>query len=95
VRAVQDRLGRLFSRPDKHQEEIHGVLGQILVFLRQDSLYQPYLFKEILGVAGLVHAKVSYGAAEFIECRAILNKVVKKVEEVDLYLVDRKIRVAA
>jgi hypothetical protein len=95
VRAVQDRLGRLFSRPDKHQEEIHGVLGQILVFLRQDSLYQPYLFKEILGVAGLVHAKVSYGAAEFIECRAILNKVVKKVEEVDLYLVDRKMRVAA
>jgi len=93
--AVQKRLAKLSKEAAKNQLEIQGVLSQILVFLRQDPLYQPYLFKEILGMAGLVHTKDSYAAPEVAECQNILKKVLNKVKEVDSYLVRHRIPVAA
>jgi len=93
--AVQKRLAEIFNRAKENQPQIRMVLSQILVFLRQDPLYQPYLFKEILDIAGLVYTKGSYGSAEFAECQGILVRTLKKVEEIDLYLVCNRMPTAA
>jgi hypothetical protein len=90
VRSVQKRLEKLFKKAKKHQGEIHATLSQILFFLRQDPLYRPYLFNEILGLAGLVHARKSYGLNEKAECKGMLKQVVKKVREMDQYLAYNK-----
>lgn len=86
--AVQKHLAKLSEKAEKNQLEIHGALRRILVFFRQDPLYQPYLFKEILGMAGLVHAKTGYAGAEIAECQNILRTAVKKVKEIDYYLMN-------
>jgi hypothetical protein len=90
VHSVQKRLGKLFKKAKKHQEEIHTTLSQILFFLQQDPLYRPYLFKEILSLAGLVRARQSYGLKEKAECKQMLKQVVKKVREMDQYLAYNK-----
>jgi hypothetical protein len=90
LRSVQKRLEGLFRRANKNQEEIHTILEQILVFFRQDPLYQPYLFKEIFSLAGLAHATCTYGRKELTQCRRITERAVKKVQDVDLYLVHNR-----
>ncbi len=84
---VEKKLKRLFRKAASHQQEIYNVLNQILVFLRQDPLYQPCLYNEIFDLAGLVHARSAYGLKEWAECKVILKQVIKKVREVDYYLV--------
>ena len=86
LRSVQKRLEKLFKKTKKHQKEIHTTLSQILFFLQQDPFYRPYLFNEILGLAGLVRARQSYGLKEKAECKHMLKQVVKKVREMDQYL---------
>ncbi len=89
--SVEKRLKKLFKKASECQEEIHKIFNQILLFLRQDPLYQPYLFKEILGMAGLVHARPSYGFEELAECRKIVKRVLEKVRAMDQHLIyDRK-----
>jgi hypothetical protein len=87
LRSVQKRLKRLFEKAGRHQQEIHTVLTQVLFFLRQDPLYQPYLYNEIFNIAGLVHARSRYGLREMAECSSILKRVAKKVREMDQHLV--------
>ncbi|MBW2107916.1 MAG: motility associated factor glycosyltransferase family protein [Deltaproteobacteria bacterium] len=95
IQAVKKRLIRVFDKSDRSQTHIHALLSQILVFVRQDPLYQPYLFKEILALAGLAHATDHYGRGELEACQEILDKVADKVEEVDRALVYDRIRAAA
>ena len=90
VRSVQKRLEKLFKKTKKHQKEIHSTLSQILFFLQQDSFYRPYLFNEILGLAGLVRARQSYGLKEKAECKQVLKQAVKKAREIDQYLAYNK-----
>jgi hypothetical protein len=87
LRSVQKRLEKLFKKASRHQEEIHAVLNQILFFLRQDPLYQPYLYNEIFSLAGLINTRSSYGLKEMAACRGILKRVAKKVWEVDYHLI--------
>ncbi len=87
LRSVQKRLEKLFKKAHRHQEEIHTVLNQVLFFLRQDPLYQPYLYNEIFSLAGLISTRSGYGLKEMSECRGILKRVAKKVREVDFHLI--------
>ncbi len=85
--SAERRLRLLFENAAVCQEKIHTFFGQILFFLRQDPLYQPYLLNEIVSLAGLTHARRRYGAEELDECSEILKRVGEKVREIDLYLV--------
>jgi hypothetical protein len=95
LKAAENRLVHLFARANRNQSKIRHLLNQVLSFLRQDPLYQPYLFNEILAVAGLVHCKSSYGMSEFHQCQEILKETLKKIAEIDRYLIDNRMPAAA
>lgn len=80
------RLEKLVRRADKHQGEIKELLSQIQFFMRHDPLYMPYLYNEIMDMAGLIHTNPKYGARELTAFKAIRRRVVNKVKEIDANL---------
>lgn len=83
LRAVTRRLEKLFAKPAKNGDEIQAALGQVNVFLRQDRLYAPYLFNEIMDLAGLVHARTSYSRPDLADFKRIAKRSLDKVREMD------------
>ena len=86
LRAVTKRLEKLFTRPERKGDEIQAALGQVHVFLRQDRLYAPYLFNEIMDLAGLVHVRAAYSRADLGEFKRIAKRSLDKVREMDRVL---------
>ncbi|WP_029894179.1 motility associated factor glycosyltransferase family protein [Desulfohalovibrio reitneri] len=86
LRNVEKRLHKLFKHLDRNQYEINQTLRQIGTFLKQDPLYTPYLFNEIMDVAGFVHATREYRRADFVPIRDILKRAVNKVRHMDRML---------
>lgn len=89
-RNVTKRLEKLFKRPDKHQHEIHQAMEQTHIFLRQDPLYAPYLYNEIIDMAGLSRARSQYARPDLSEYRAVVKRVLSKVREMDRAVGERK-----
>lgn len=83
LRRADKRLEKLFRKVGRNQHEIHGLLEQVDVYIKQDPLYLPYLYNETLELAGLTRAKARYEARDLGEFRRILRSVLKKVKEVD------------
>ncbi len=83
LRNAEKRLTRLFRNLDKNQGEIHGLFEQALLFIKQDPLYLPYLFNEIINLAGLAKARQFYEAKDLSEFRRIEKEVLRKVREID------------
>jgi hypothetical protein len=77
------RLERLFRKVNKNQQEIHGLMQQVTMFIKQDPLYLPYLYNETLDMAGLTQAKARYEPRDLGEFRRIIRNVLRKVKEVD------------
>ncbi|MEW5773494.1 MAG: 6-hydroxymethylpterin diphosphokinase MptE-like protein [Thermodesulfobacteriota bacterium] len=86
LRAVTRRLEKLFARPDRNSDEIQSALGQVHLFLRQDRLYAPYLFNEIMDLAGLVHVRARYTRPDLAEFKKIAKRSLDKVREMDRVL---------
>lgn len=80
---AEKRIEKLFRRLGKNQAEIHGLMEQVALFIRQDPLYLPYLYNETLDLAGLTRAKARYEPRDLGEFRRIVRSVLKKVKEVD------------
>lgn len=80
------RLEKLMRKADKHQGEIRELLSQIQFFSRHDPLYMPYLYNEIMDLAGLVHAKARYGVKELAAFKAIRQRILAKIREIDASL---------
>lgn len=87
LRSARKRLEKLFKKANNNQHKIRTTLTQVLFFLRQDPLYRPYLYNEILSLAGLVHANGRYGLKEMTQCKQILKRALTKVREMDRRLV--------
>ena len=83
LRHAEKRLEKLFRKVDRNQDEIHQVLDQALLFVKQDPLYLPYLYNETMNLAGLVKARHGYERKDFSEIRGIFKNVLSKVREVD------------
>jgi hypothetical protein len=86
LRAVTKRLDKLFAKPDRKGDDIQAALNQVHLFLRQDRLYAPYLFNEIMDLAGLVHVRAKYSRADFGEFKRIAKRSLDKVREMDRVL---------
>jgi len=86
-RHVTKRLKRLSRQAARRQEEIRALFRQIVLFLQQDPLYQPYLFNEIIDTTRLTRTNLPFGQKEMDECKRILKRALKKVREVDNKLV--------
>lgn len=80
---AERKLEKLFKKCSKNQQEIHRIMEQVMIFIKQDPLYLPYLFNETLDLAGLTKAKFRYEPADFGAYRRIIRSVLKKVREVD------------
>lgn len=77
------RLEKLMRKADKHQEEIRGLLSQIQLFVRHDPLYMPYLYNEIMDLAGLVQVHASFGTKELTIFKGIRKRILAKIKEID------------
>jgi len=83
LRSVTRRLEKLFKKPEKNQGVIHQAFGQVLTYFRQDPLYAPYLFNEIMDMAGLTHAKAKHARKDLVEFKKIAKRALNKVREID------------
>lgn len=90
LRAVTKRLEKLFAKPDKNGDEIQSALGQVHLYLRQDRLYAPYLFNEIMDLAGLVHVRATYTRPDLTQFKKIAKRSLDKVREMDRVLGPRR-----
>ena len=86
LRNVSRRLEKLVRKADKHQDEIRTLLSQIQFFIKHDPLYMPYLYNEIMDLAGLVQTKKRYGVKELTAFKAIRGRILEKTQEVDAFL---------
>jgi hypothetical protein len=86
LRSVQKRLEKLFKKSDAHQQEIRTVLHQLLIFIGQDTAYQPYLIPEIRSLSGLMFGKPKFGLKDMAHCRQALKRVLRKVRQMDRVL---------
>jgi len=92
---VQKRLGRLYGKAGARQDDIRQTLEQVLLFLKQDPLYTPYLYNEIMDLAGLARLSAAHAQGEFPQVRRILERALAKVREVDRALgADAPVRAA-
>ncbi len=80
------RMEKLFKNPGKNAVEIRVLFERLRFFLGQDPLYLPYLYNELMDVAGLCHARSSYGMKDMVEFRRIRRRVMEKVREMDQVL---------
>ncbi|WP_419783280.1 motility associated factor glycosyltransferase family protein [Maridesulfovibrio sp.] len=80
---VTKRLEKLFRKHGKNQEEIHRALHEVYFFIRQDLLYVPYLYNEILDMAGLARAQSRYAPKDLPRYKRIVKKILSKVRHMD------------
>ncbi|THB65223.1 MAG: DUF115 domain-containing protein [Desulfovibrio sp.] len=86
IRNMRKHCDKLFKKPGKNSPEIGKALEQVHLFLRQDPLYLPYLYNEIMDVAGLLYRDKAYTARDNTELKRVLRKVLDKVREMDRLL---------
>lgn len=82
-RNAEKHLGKLFKNLSANQQEVHNTFRKIEAFIKQDPLYMPYLFNEVIDMAGLTRAKRIYEPKDFPEFKRIGKCVMKKVREID------------
>jgi len=80
------RLEKLMRKPARNQGEIRGLLSQLEFFFRHDPVYMPYLYNEIMDMAGLIQTRSSYGVKELTLFKEIRKRVLAKTREVDANL---------
>lgn len=86
LRHAERRLEKLFKKLDRNQREINQTLKQVEMFAKHDQLYTPYLFNEIMDLAGLIHARNKYERKDMPAIRSLFKRMVDKVREMDLCL---------
>ncbi|GFM33609.1 hypothetical protein DSM101010T_19740 [Desulfovibrio subterraneus] len=86
LRHAHKRMEKLFKKPDRNFGEIRSLFGSIHMFLSQDPIYLPYLYNEIMDVAGLRDGITRYTAKEAQRFKAVSKKVMEKVEFMDFIL---------
>ena len=94
LRAVANRIGKLSQRHDMHHQQIRAFLSQIIFFLKQDPLYQPYLFNEILEIARMSREGITLGQKDWSNLNGVLERIQSKVTEVDACVIDSEKRAA-
>ncbi|EGB16489.1 protein of unknown function DUF115 [Pseudodesulfovibrio mercurii] len=83
LRNMEKHLAKLFKNLKANQKEIHAALTRVELFVKQDPLYGPYLFNEIVDLAGLTRAKSAFEAGDLGEFKRIAKNVLRKVREID------------
>ena len=83
LRSARNKMEKLFKKPDRNKGEIRSTLDHILALIQQDPLFRPYLFNEILNLAGLMFTKRCYGIKDLLKSRQIVKRAFAKVLEIE------------
>lgn len=83
MRNAEKHLTKLFKSVDRNQTQIHETFQKIEGFIKASPLYTPYLFNEIIDLAGLTRAKSRYGGKDLPEFKRIAKRILTKVREID------------
>ncbi|MGE4556420.1 MAG: motility associated factor glycosyltransferase family protein [Desulfovibrionaceae bacterium] len=83
MRNVEKKLEKLFRKCNRNQDEIHKIFNRTLLFVKQDQLYAPYLYNEIVDMSGLARVRSYYEPKDFAAFKQIAKRIVSKVREVD------------
>ncbi|BBD06927.1 motility associated factor glycosyltransferase family protein [Desulfovibrio ferrophilus] len=83
LKSAQKRLHKMFKKSAKKQGEIRGMLGHVLMFLKQDPLYTPYIYNEFMDIAAMSKLGGTHGMKEFTKIKNIFARVLEKVKEID------------
>jgi hypothetical protein len=86
LRHVQRRLEKLLRKAARNHDDITATLRQVHAFLRQDPLYLPYLYNEIMDIAGMGLGRLRYGPADLKAFKDIVRRVLHKVRHMDSVL---------
>ncbi len=86
LRNAEKRLEKLLKKPEANQKAVHDLLEQAIFFVKQDPLYMPYLFNEILDLAGLARTRSSYDRPVLSEFKQLCKRVLGKVRQMDRLL---------
>jgi len=91
MRHVQKRLEKLFRKMPTKQKEIWETLNQVHFYLRHDPLYLPYLYNELMDVAGLLYAGRLFQLKDLTSFKQIVKRIISKVREIDSALASDEI----
>ncbi|MBU1003767.1 MAG: DUF115 domain-containing protein [Proteobacteria bacterium] len=83
LKSAQKRLHVMFKKSSKKQGEIRGMLGHVLMFLKQDPLYTPYLYNEFMDIAAMAKLGGTHGMKDFTRIKQIFARVLDKVKQID------------
>ncbi len=83
LRNVTKRLEKHFKKLGARQEEIWATFKEVHQFLRHDPLYLPYLYNEVMDVAGLMYAGRKFELKDMIAFKAVVKRILAKVREID------------
>ncbi|MBF0480392.1 MAG: motility associated factor glycosyltransferase family protein [Desulfovibrionaceae bacterium] len=86
MRNVQKKLEKFFKKPERYQAEIRATLAQVQFFLKQDPLYLPYLYNEIMDLTGMVQTRIKFGSKDMVEFRQLVRRINGKIKEMDTCL---------
>ncbi len=86
LRNAEKLLEKLFKKPAAKQREIREGLSRFHDYLRHDPLTVPYLYNEIMDVAGLAHGARSFTYRDFLEFKKIVRRVRDKIRHMDALL---------
>jgi hypothetical protein len=95
LRHISRRLEKLVKKPSRNAAEIKDVLNKVVIFLKQDPLYLPYLYNEVMDMAGLAQMRPKFGPTDMADFKKIVKKALGKVKEVDQCLGPKQERHAA
>ena len=86
LRNATKQFEKFMKKPGKHQLDIKNLLNRVLQFLKQDPLYLPYLYNEVMDMAAMVNCRSKYAPTDMKEYRDILKRALGKVKEMDSVL---------
>lgn len=83
LRNATRHLEKLLKKSGKRQSEIKHLLNNVLHFLKQDPLYLPYLYNEVMDMAAMVNCQERYSPTDMKNYRDIIKRSLDKVRQVD------------
>lgn len=83
LRHATRKLEKLLKKPGRNARDIRQLLANVMFFLRQDPLYLPYLYNEVMDMAALAQVRTSYAPGDLGEFKKIIKRALTKVREMD------------
>jgi hypothetical protein len=83
LRKAEKQLEKLFKKLSRNQEPINEIVRKIETFVKSEPVYVPYLFNEVMDLAGLSRARYEYVQGDLGEIKSVIKRINTKIREMD------------